>query len=217
MYKIKKRTKVQRQRSKRIAQFNPGLTFSDATTYVFSNAKRTAGVAAGSLLLVSMVAPNIAQALPRGGTVVGGSATISVPNAATMNINQSSNKAIINWNGFDINTNELVKFVQPGTSAVILNRVVGADPSSILGQMQANGRVFIVNPNGIFFGQSAVVDVAGLIATTLNIKDTDFMAGNYTFTQDQNAALAAIVNKGKIYINDKGFAVFVAPLVSNEG
>jgi filamentous hemagglutinin family protein len=124
------------------------------------------------------------MALPAGGQVVGGSASISQANGQTLNVNQSSNRAIINWKGFSINVNELVKFNQPSSSSVILNRVTGVDPSSILGQLVANGRVFVVNPNGILFGPKATVDVAGLLATTLNTKDTDFMAGKFTFAQD---------------------------------
>ncbi len=168
-------------------------------------------------ICILMLMPALAHALPQGGNVIGGSASISTPNSGTMNIVQSTNKAIINWQGFSIDTNELVKFVQPGSSAVALNRVVGIDPSSILGQLSANGKVFLVNPNGIYFGKNARVDAAGLLATTLNIKDNDFMSGNYSFTQDQDKALSYIINQGKIVINDNGFAVLVAPLVSNEG
>ncbi len=166
---------------------------------------------------ILLLIPALAHALPQGGNVVGGSASISTPNSGAMNIVQTTNKAIINWQGFSIDVNELVKFVQPGSSAVALNRVVGVDPSSILGQLSANGKVFLVNPNGIFFGKNAQVDAAGLLATTLNIKDSDFMSGKYAFTQDQDKALSYIINQGKIVINDNGFAVLVAPLVSNEG
>ncbi len=166
---------------------------------------------------ILMLIPVISHALPQGGNVAGGGASISTPDTSTMNITQTTNRAIINWQGFSIDVNELVKFIQPGSSAVALNRVVGVDPSSILGQLVANGNIFLVNPNGIVFGPNSTVDVAGLLATTLNISDTDFMSGNYSFFQDQDKALSYIINKGKIVINDNGFAVLVAPLVSNEG
>ena len=161
--------------------------------------------------------PRLVLALPAGGQVVGGSASISQANGQTLNVNQSSNRAIINWKGFSINVNELVKFNQPSSSSVILNRVTGVDPSSILGQLVANGRIFIVNPNGILFGPKATVDVAGLLATTLNIKDADFMAGKFTFAQDPAKNPGFVVNQGQIRVSDNGFVFLVAPGVSNEG
>ncbi|MDA8338747.1 MAG: filamentous hemagglutinin N-terminal domain-containing protein [Nitrospiraceae bacterium] len=169
------------------------------------------------IAIITAFAPAISHALPDGGQVVGGSAAISTPNAATMLINQATDKAIINWNGFSINVNELVKFMQPSSSAIALNRVIGADPSVILGQLTANGRIFLINPNGILFGSTAKIDTAGLLATTLNIKDDDFMAGRYLFTQDASKLPSYVVNKGEIKIADNGFVLLVAPAVSNEG
>jgi filamentous hemagglutinin family protein len=169
------------------------------------------------LTLVLLNFPLTALALPLGGKVAGGSATIKQPNAQTLNINQLTDKAIINWKGFNINVNELVKFSQPNSNAIILNRVTGVDPSSILGRLIANGRVFIINPNGILFGPSSVVDVAGLLATTLNIKDSDFMAGRFNFSQDPGNNPSYVVNQGQIKVSDNGFVFLVAPGVSNEG
>ena len=120
-------------------------------------------------------------ALPTGGTVSAGSASIA-GGAGTTTINQSSQNVAINWQGFSIAPSEAVRFVQPNASAVALNRVLGADPSSILGSLSANGKVFLVNPNGILFGKGAQVNVAGLVASTRNITDSNFMAGNYKFT-----------------------------------
>jgi len=101
---------------------------------------------------ILMLIPALSHALPQGGNVAGGGASISTPDTSTMNITQTTNRVIINWQGFSIDVNELVKFIQPGSSAVALNRVVGVDPSSILGQLVANGNIFLVNPNGIVFG-----------------------------------------------------------------
>ncbi len=175
------------------------------------------GAMASIILCMFMLIPAMSHAIPQGGDVVGGSASISTSDPSTMNITQTTNKVIINWQGFSIDVNELVKFIQPGSSAVALNRVVGIDPSLILGQLVANGRIFLVNPNGIVFGPNSTVDAAGLLATTLDINDSDFMSDNYSFFQDQEKALSYIINEGKIVINDNGFAVLVAPLVSNEG
>ncbi|MBI2989004.1 MAG: filamentous hemagglutinin N-terminal domain-containing protein, partial [Deltaproteobacteria bacterium] len=160
--------------------------------------------------------PVLVRALPIDGKVVGGSANITQPNSTTLNINQATNKAIINWQGFSINVNELVKFNQPGAASSVLNRVTGVDPSSIFGRLIANGRVFIVNPAGIFFGPSAVVDVSGLFASTFNIKDSDFMAGKYSFSQDPAKNLAYVINKGEIKVSSDGFVFLVAPGVANE-
>ena len=160
--------------------------------------------------------PVLVRALPIDGKVVGGAASITQPNPQTLNINQATNKAIINWQGFSINVNELVKFNQPGAASSVLNRVTGVDPSSIFGRLIANGRVFIVNPAGIFFGPSAVVDVSGLFATTFNTKDSDFMAGKYSFSQDAAKNLAYVINKGEIKVSSDGFVFLVAPGVANE-
>ena len=119
-----------------------------------------------------------AAAGPAGGTVVGGSATIQGQGGPAVTVNQSSGSAIINWNTFNIGVNESVRFNQPGTSSVVLNRVTGGlGPSEILGTLTANGRVFVINRDGILFGPSAVVNTAGFLATTHDIKNSDFMAG----------------------------------------
>jgi filamentous hemagglutinin family protein len=113
--------------------------------------------------------------------------------------------------------NELVRFLQPGQTAVALNRVTGVDPSTILGQLIANGQVFILNPNGVVFGSSAKVDVAGLIASTLKMSDADFMAGNYSLHAKPGADPGVVVNRGEIKVADNGFVFLVAPSVRNEG
>jgi len=120
------------------------------------------------------------HANPTGGSVSAGGATIS-GGAGTTTINQSTQNVAINWQSFSIGQGEAVKFVQPNSGSVALNRVLGADPSSILGSLSANGKVFLVNPNGILFGQGAQVNVGGLVASTRGITDSDFMAGNYKF------------------------------------
>lgn len=158
-----------------------------------------------------------AHANPTGGNVVAGGATINDRGNGTLDINQSTGKAIINWKGFSIGANETVNFRQPGSNSVTLNRVVGNDPSAIFGRLNANGTVVLVNPNGVLFGKGARVDVGGLIATTANINDRDFLAGKYKFDQASSKANAMIVNEGTISIKDSGLAVLVAPAVRNSG
>src|SRR6266478_4754484 len=154
---------------------------------------------------------------PAGGTVVGGTATIQGQGGPAVIVNQSSNSAIVNWNTFNIGVNESVRFHQPSTSSVVLNRVTGGlGPSEILGTLTANGRVFVINRDGILFGPNAVVNTAGFLATTHDIKNSDFMAGRYNFNIPGRPD-ASIVNQGRITATSGGFAALVAPGVRNSG
>ncbi len=152
-----------------------------------------------------------AHALPVGGQVSAGSAMIS-GSAGKMTVTQSTQNAAINWQSFSIGSGESVKFVQPNSSSVTLNRVLGSDPSSILGSMTANGRVFLVNPNGILFGKGASINVGGLVASTLNISDADFMAGRYKFSGKGGN----VDNQGSINAIG-GYVALLGGQVSNEG
>ncbi len=153
-------------------------------------------------------------ALPSGGSVTSGSASIS-NNANKTTISQSTQNAAINWQSFSIGQSETVQFIQPNASSVVLNRVIGSDPSSILGNMIANGKVFLVNPNGILFGKGAQVNVAGLVASTLNITDRDFMAGSYSFSGADNGT---VVNLGSISTNGDGqYVALLGAKVGNDG
>jgi filamentous hemagglutinin family protein len=168
------------------------------------------------LATVGLLLPMQVFSLPNDPSVVAGQSSIS-QTADQMTITQTTDKAIINWGGYSIDVGELVQYLQPGANAVSLNRIVGGNPSEILGQLIANGQIFLINPSGIVFGESSRVNVPGLLATTLNISDEDFLAGNYTFSQDLQSSLSAVINKGTIIVQDNGYCVLVAPLVSNEG
>lgn len=163
------------------------------------------------------LSPNITMANPKGGKVVAGEATITKPNDSTVQINQSSQNAVINWQSFDIAPNETTRFVQPNYNSWTLNRITGdIGPSAILGTIQANGNVAIVNPDGIVFGSGSRVDMNSLIATTNDIENNDFLAGRMHFNIPGNPA-ASIIKEGNISINDHGLAAFVAPGVRNSG
>ncbi len=159
-----------------------------------------------------MLAFGNVYALPTGGAVSAGGAVIA-NGASSTTVTQSTQNVAINWQSFSIGQGEAVRFVQPNASAVALNRVLGADPSSILGSLSANGKVFLVNPNGILFGTGAQVNVGGLVASTLNIADADFMAGSYRFS---GAGNGAIVNRGSIDAGG-GYVALLGASVSNEG
>ena len=149
--------------------------------------------------------------------MVGGSAQINNPGTANVTINQHSDKAIINWHMFNIGVGEKTTFVQPNSNSIALNRVVGGmGPSEILGSLSANGKVFVVNRDGIIFGAGAVINTAGFLATTSDIRNEDFMAGRFNF-QIPGRPDASIVNMGTITATSGGFAALVAPGVRNSG
>jgi filamentous hemagglutinin family protein len=153
-------------------------------------------------------------ALPTGDQLVAGQASISA-NAGQMQIQQSSQQAIVNWQGFSIAHNEAVNIQQPNAQAALLNRVVGLDASQIQGQLKANGQVYIVNPNGVIFGKTAQVDVGGLVASTHNISNADFMNGKNHFTQD--GVKGAVENHGTINTKAGGIVALIGEKVSNTG
>lgn len=154
---------------------------------------------------------------PSGGSVVAGIAGVSQAGAVT-NINQSSQKAIINWQGFSVGAQNTVNFNQPNSSAATLNRVIGNERSVIDGAVNANGQVFIVNSNGVLFGKGSQVNVGGLVASTLDISNNDFMAGNYKFS---GTSSASVVNQGRIRAHGGGqgggYVALLGKTVSNEG
>ena len=165
--------------------------------------------------LLAVTTPAVAN--PGGGTVASGRATIDQSNARVTAISQVTDRAILNWQSFSNRAGETIKFTQPSTRSVALNRVVGADPSVIAGQLQSNGRVFLTNPNGVVFTSTSRVDVGGIIATTLSIKDEDFLKGRFALAQDPSKPLGAVVNRGAIRTSAGGYVALVAPLVHNDG
>lgn len=128
-------------------------------------------------LLVTLLT-TVAYANPTGGEVVSGGVVIQQPDAHTTQINQSTDKGIINWQTFNIAPGETTRFVQPSQSSITLNRINGFNgPSSIFGNLIANGQIWLINPAGIVFGAGSQVNVAGLLATTSDIRNDDFLAG----------------------------------------
>ena len=165
------------------------------------------GVAAWSVL-IGQFAPVLA--LPTGADVRNGTVTFEETDGY-LRVLQESGGAIVHYDSFNIGSAETVEFVQPGSAAAILNRVVGGSPSDILGSMLANGRVYLINPNGIVFGTSARVNVGGLVASSFNISDSDFASGNLKFTGPGGA----VINKGSISAG--GFAYLIGGSVDNSG
>jgi filamentous hemagglutinin family protein len=176
---------------------------------------RVRGCALASVSILSVVVASVAaNAQPSGGAVVAGQAQISGSGATTL-INQTSAKAIINWQSFSVGQGGSVQFNQPSSSAITLNRVTGASASSIEGAIRANGQVWLLNPNGLLFGKGATINVGGLLATSSDIADQDFLAGRYNFSS--TGGKGSITNAGTVTANNGGSVVLSAPNVTNQG
>jgi filamentous hemagglutinin family protein len=169
------------------------------------------------LAVLATASAGPAAANPQGPNVAAGQATVTSPDPSTLQIQQQSDKAIINWQSFDIGGTESTVFTMPSASSVNLSRVLGNNLSEVNGKLQANGRLFLVNPQGIIFGEGASVNVGGLVATTADITNENFMNGRLSFDQASPVPGARIVNNGQISIAERGLAALVAPEVENNG
>ncbi|WP_145651033.1 YDG domain-containing protein, partial [Rhizobium sp. ERR 942] len=174
---------------------------------------RLVALLASTALAHATVAP--AQSLPSGGQVAAGSVTIGTPSAGALTINQTSGSAVVNWQSFNVGKANRVTFVQPDANAAILNRVTGETSSTISGQINANGQVYLINPNGIAITSSGTVKAGAFVASTLGISDDDFMGGKRTFTG--NGASAPVTNTGAITINRGGYMALIGGTVANAG
>ncbi|MCJ2081730.1 beta strand repeat-containing protein [Methylobacterium sp. J-090] len=153
--------------------------------------------------------------LPTGASIVHGSVGIAMPGANAMAIQQSSQTAIVNWQTFSIGQGARVDVAQPNASAALLSRVTGSTPSTIAGQLNANGQIYLVNPNGIVITPSGVVRAGGFVGSTLGISDEDFKAGRRAFKG--NGASATVSNQGSIDIAQGGYAALLGGRVENAG
>lgn len=144
--------------------------------------------------------------------VVPGNVTLNNEVEGKLNITVPD-RVVLDFDSFDIASGEAVNFDQPSSSSVALNRVHGSSQTVIDGFLGANGRIFLLNSNGILFGASAVVDTAGFVAAAMEMSDSDFLSGNYRFSGDAGN----IVNKGKISVKDGGFVGLIGEQVTNSG
>jgi filamentous hemagglutinin family protein len=150
-------------------------------------------------------------ALPSGAQVTAGQASMT-QQGAQLRIDQATNKLVVNWNSFDIGSNASVRFNQSGADAVALNRVTGGAPSQIFGDLSANGQVWLINNSGVVFGKGATVNVGGLVASTLNVSDADFLAGRARFS---GTSTAQVRNEGTIRAD--GVVALLGASVVNTG
>jgi filamentous hemagglutinin family protein len=156
-----------------------------------------------------------AQNLPTGGQVAQGSVEIGTPTDQSLAITQGSDRAVVDWQSFSIGSGHRVEITQPGADAALLNRVTGDTTSQIHGQLQANGRVFLVNPNGIFIGPTGQVDAGAFVASTLAMRPDQFMLGETVF--EGEGASATVSNAGTIQVVPGGYAALIGGQVSNSG
>ena len=171
------------------------------------------GLGGVAVLWMSMV-PATLRANPQGEVVVGGAAGFNRPDAATLIVNQNTDRAVINWNSFSIANGELTKFVQPSSSSAVLNRVVTANPSAIYGTLQANGNVYLINPGGVLVGAGGVVNTASFVASTHDINTEEFMnGGQLNFNGNSEAS---VINQGNITARE-GDVFLIAKEVKNDG
>lgn len=169
------------------------LPSSRANTLLsFSKRKLYMAMLACSPLVMS----HTVMAGPEGGRITGGSGQISAEQKQTL-IEQYSDRIAIDWDSFDLDADEVVSFLQPGADSVALNRILSESASDIRGRINANGHVVLVNPRGIVFGESAQVNVGGLLASGLDIGVDDFMNGDFTFSA-LDGAEGAVINQGTL-------------------
>ncbi len=166
-------------------------------------------------LLINSVAVPLAFAGPGGGQVVGGAGSITLTGSTTT-INQTTQNMAIDWQSYNINVDERVRYIQPNASSISLNRILSQSGSTIAGRIDANGQVILVNPNGIFFTPTSIINVGGIIASGLNIHPNDFMNGRYIFDEVLGAD-GTVINSGMINASLGGNVALIGKQVKNNG
>ena len=164
-------------------------------------------------MLAATMLPVESMAAPKGGQVTAGSGSITHSGEITT-IQQSSQHLSLNWKSFNVAPAETVNFRQPNTQAIAVNRILDVNGSRIMGHLNANGQIYLINPNGILFGKSAQVNVGGLVASTLNISDAAFGKANQTFA---GKGAGNIVNNGAIHAANGGYVALLGNRVMNNG
>ena len=154
---------------------------------------------------------------PKGGVVTAGEGNISVPNETTTQVNQISQNLIVNWESFNVDAHEVVEFNQPNVSAQVLNRIFDQNPSQILGTITAQGKVLLVNPNGVFINETARVSVGSLIVSGLDISEPEFMAGKQKFINANGQEGGVVINQGLLEAATGGSVSLIGGAVKNEG
>ncbi|MDO8049139.1 YDG domain-containing protein [Janthinobacterium sp. SUN211] len=175
------------------------------------SSRRKLAAAAAAMTALALGGP--AQAAPTGGQVVSGTASIS-QQGGTTTIHQGSAQAALNWNSFNVGAKETVNFVQPSASALAVNRIFDSNGTQILGRVNANGQVYLINPNGVLFGRGAQVNVGGLVASTLDVDSASLGGSKHAFG---GQGTGKVVNEGTLRAADGGYVALLGRQVSNQG
>ncbi len=198
-------------KKRKVAQKKP-LSIKPLSIKLSKIARAIRNIALASSVVTT---PGLVMADPSGGAIghdSGGGSNIT-PNVGHYVIDQTGNSLYIDWTSFDLANGEFVTFNQPSSTAVALNNISGGGSSSIAGTINANGRIFLINPDGIVFGNTASINVNGLIASSLLLSEADFAAGNYVFTNGgQNGN---VTNEGTLTAGEGGFITLLGHDVSN--
>jgi filamentous hemagglutinin family protein len=158
-----------------------------------------------------LLAGATALAGPLGGQVTAGSAGIA-QSGSTTTITQTSQNVALNWNSFNVGATETVNFMQPGASSLAVNRILDTSGSQIMGRLNANGQVFLINPNGVLFGAGAQVNVGGIVASTL---DFNSASSNTNLRLFGGNGTGSVVNQGSINAANGGYVALLGNRVSN--
>ncbi|MDP3886517.1 GLUG motif-containing protein, partial [Hydrogenophaga sp.] len=175
--------------------------------------KKSARKPLAAVIVASALSFSVSYAEPIGGQVTAGEGVIS-QTVNTTNINQTSQNLSLSWDKFNIAPHEVVNFVQPNSAAIAVNRIFDTNGSQILGQINANGKIYLINPNGILFGLGAQINVGGLVASTLNMSDASLNSSIRSFS---GAGTGSITNQGTINTPEGGYVAFLGSTVSNQG
>ncbi|WP_433706225.1 YDG domain-containing protein [Paraburkholderia sacchari] len=160
-----------------------------------------------------LIGPALAAGAPTGGQIVSGVGSISQAGAVTT-IQQGSQTLQLNWQSFNVGAGNTVNFVQPGANALAVNRILGSTPSAVLGNLNANGQVWLINPNGVLFGPSARVNVGGIVASTLDVDPNTLGSSKRRFSGNGQGS---VINQGSITAADGGYVALLGNRVSNQG
>ncbi len=182
-----------------------------AVSEITRGKKKQAGSSALAFILV-LLSPSLLAA-PTGGQITGGSGSISQAGNTTT-IRQDSSRLSIGWTSFNTTSQETVNFVQPSANAIAVNRISDPNPTQFLGHLNANGQVWLINPNGVLFGQGAQINVGGLVASTLDVKDSALNTLSRNFSGGGNGS---IINQGTINTLNRGYVALIGKTVSNQG
>ena len=190
-----------------LATAPPGVTAMDAA------GPAAAIVAARPALAPTVIASAVSSTHPTGGQVTDGSGRIDYGDHLTT-IQQNSQNLSLNWLSFNIGAQDTVNFLQPNAQSIAINRIADPNGSVILGHLNANGQVFLINPNGVLFGQGAQVNTGGLVASTLDVSDSQLGRGTLHFT---GTSVGSVTNLGTITAAPGGYVALLGHAVSNQG